>query len=52
MKKNNYGRFLSLSSIGSKFGGGINRFNYTSSKKLLEFFPKDFRISREKYTYK
>ena len=43
MKKNNYGRFLSLSSIGSKFGGGTNRFNYTTSKKLLEFFPKDFK---------
>lgn len=43
MKKSKYGRFLSLSSIGSKFGGGIDRYNYTSSKKLLEFFPKDLK---------
>ena len=43
MKVVKYGRFLSLSSIGSKFGGGEKRFNYTSSKKLLEFFPKDFK---------
>lgn len=43
MKDVRYGRFLSISSIGSKFGGGENRFNYTSSKKLLEFFPKDFK---------
>ena len=43
MKERRYGRFLSLSSIGSKFGGGDGRFNYTTSKKLLEFFPKDFK---------
>ena len=43
MKDNKYGRFLSISSIGSKFGGGENRFNYTTSKKLLEFFPRDFK---------
>ena len=43
MKKKGYGRLLSLSSIGSKFGGGHGRFNYTTSKKLLEFFPKDFK---------
>ena len=43
MKKVRYGRFLSISSIGSKFGGGEGRFNYTTSKKLLEFFPKDFK---------
>ena len=44
MKKNKFGRFVSFSSIGSKFGGGNNRFNYTSSKILLEFFPKDLKI--------
>ncbi len=44
MRSKKFGRFLSLSSIGSKFGGGNKRFNYTSSKKLLEFFPKDFKI--------
>lgn len=43
MKAKNYGRFLSISSIGSKFGGGKNKFNYTTSKKLLEFFPRDLK---------
>ncbi|ABO18062.1 Hypothetical protein P9301_14391 [Prochlorococcus marinus str. MIT 9301] len=48
MKKKGFGRFLSLSSIGSKFGGGEDKFNYTTSKRMLEFFPKDFKnIARD-----
>jgi len=43
MKERNFGRFCSVSSIGSKFGGGNKRFSYTTSKKALEFFPREFK---------
>lgn len=43
MKERQFGRFCSVSSIGSKFGGGQNRFSYTTSKKLLEFFPREMK---------
>ena len=34
-----WGRILNCSSIGVKFGGGINAYNYAFSKHCLEFFP-------------
>ena len=43
MKEKKYGRFLSLSSIGSKYGGSLSSFNYTLSKCLLEFFPAEYK---------
>lgn len=43
MKINNFGRFLNASSIGVKYGGGKNTFNYSLSKHLLEFFPSNFK---------
>ena len=36
MIKNKFGRILQTSSIGVKFGGGKNTFNYSLSKKLNE----------------
>ena len=43
MKKNNFGRLLNASSVGVKYGGGKNTFNYSISKHLLEFFPSNFK---------
>ena len=43
MKKIKYGRILNCSSIGVKFGGGENTYNYSLSKHLLEFIPKYFK---------
>ena len=43
MKSMNYGRYLSISSIGSKYGGSKNSINYTLSKHLLEFFPREYK---------
>jgi len=43
MQSKNYGRFLSFSSIGSKYGGSCFNFSYTSSKKCLEHFPRAFK---------
>lgn len=39
----NYGRILQTSSIGVKFGGGIETFNYSVSKKTNEFIPNKIR---------
>ena len=41
MMKNKFGRILNCSSIGVKFGGGRNNYNYSLSKHLLEFIPSD-----------
>ena len=43
MIRNNYGRILLTSSIGTKYGGGINTFAYSISKFMNEFFPKYLR---------
>jgi len=43
MLKNNFGRILLSSSIGTKFGGGINTFAYSISKFLNEFIPNEIR---------
>ena len=43
MLKNNFGRILLSSSIGTKFGGGINTYAYSISKFLNEFIPNEIR---------
>ena len=43
MIKNHYGRILNCSSIGVKFGGGLNSFNYSFSKHAAEFIPSIFK---------
>jgi 3-oxoacyl-[acyl-carrier protein] reductase len=48
MLKNKYGRILNGSSIGVKFGGGENSFNYSVSKHILEFIPSIIKKSANK----
>ena len=43
MIRKKYGRILNGSSIGVKFGGGKNTFNYSFSKHCMEFIPNDFK---------
>lgn len=43
MKKNNWGRIVYASSIGTKFGGSNNSFVYSLSKFMNEFFPKPLK---------
>ena len=38
-----YGRILNCSSIGVKFGGGKNSFNYSYSKHASEFIPSSIK---------
>ncbi len=38
-----WGRILNCSSIGVKYGGGKNTFNYSFSKHALEFIPSDYK---------
>ena len=41
--KNKFGRIINCSSIGTKFGGGKNTFNYSISKHCSEFIPQELR---------
>jgi len=43
MKANKFGRILHCSSIGVKFGGGINSYSYSIAKHGLEFIPSYFK---------
>ena len=43
MLHNKWGRILNCSSIGVKFGGGKNTFNYSLSKHCLEFIPNSYK---------
>ena len=43
MIKNNFGRIVNCSSIGIKFGGGSNTYNYSLSKFASEFIPYNFK---------
>lgn len=43
MVKKKFGRILQTSSIGVKFGGGENSFNYSLSKKINEFIPSNIK---------
>ena len=38
-----WGRILNCSSIGIKFGGGKNSYNYSLSKHCLEFIPNSYK---------
>lgn len=48
MINNSYGRILNCSSIGVKFGGGKNSFNYSFSKHAGEFISSEFKILAKK----
>tara|TARA_B100001059_G_C17820729_1_gene578121 strand:- start:2004 stop:2693 length:690 start_codon:yes stop_codon:yes gene_type:complete len=43
MIKNKFGRIINTSSIGAKFGGGVNTFSYSLSKHLNEFMPSEIK---------
>ena len=43
MLKQKWGRILNCSSIGVKFGGGTNSYNYSLSKHCLEFIPSSYK---------
>jgi len=43
MEKRKWGRIVNTSSIGTKFGGGLNNFAYSLSKFNNEFFPKYYK---------
>ena len=43
MLSKNWGRILNCSSIGVKFGGGMNSYNYSLSKHCLEFIPNSYK---------
>lgn len=43
MKKKKFGRIINTTSVGTKFGGGRNTFNYSLSKFLNEFIPNEIR---------
>ena len=43
MLQQKWGRILNCSSIGIKFGGGTNSYNYSLSKHCLEFIPNSYK---------
>lgn len=43
MLNNKFGRIVNCSSIGVKFGGGSNTYNYSLSKFTSEFIPYNFK---------
>jgi len=43
MKKYNWGRIINTSSVGTKFGGSLNNFEYSLSKYINNFIPKYLR---------
>jgi len=43
MLSQKWGRILNCSSIGVKFGGGTNSYNYSLSKHCLEFIPNSYK---------
>ncbi len=43
MQSRQWGRIVNIGSIGVKFRGGSNSFNYAVSKHLLEFIPNDYK---------
>ena len=46
-----WGRILNCSSIGVKFGGGINSYNYALSKHCLEFIPNNYKSWAKKNVF-
>ena len=51
MLKQKWGRILNCSSIGVKFGGGANSYNYAFSKHCLEFIPNSYKKWSEKNVF-
>ena len=49
MIKTKFGRILNCSSIGVKFGGGENTYNYSLAKHTLEFIPSSLKKLSSKY---
>ncbi len=43
MIKKNYGRIINTSSIGVKYGGGVQTFSYSLSKHINEFIPSEIK---------
>tara|TARA_R110000787_G_scaffold89306_2_gene189136 strand:- start:805 stop:1518 length:714 start_codon:yes stop_codon:yes gene_type:complete len=43
MQSRRWGRIVNIGSIGVKFRGGSNSFNYAISKHLIEFMPCDYK---------
>jgi len=48
MEKNNFGRILLTTSIGTKYGGGLNTYLYSLSKFMNEFFPNLYKKNYKK----
>ena len=48
MLKYKYGRIINCSSIGVKYGGGTNSFNYSFSKHSSEFIPNVYKFWAKK----
>ena len=51
MLSQKWGRILNCSSIGVKFGGGGNSYNYSLSKHCLEFIPNNYKIWAKKNVF-
>lgn len=51
MLAQNWGRILNCSSIGVKFGGGANSYNYSLSKHCLEFIPNNYKSWAKKNVF-
>ena len=51
MLKYKFGRILLTSSIGVKYGGGKNTFNYSLSKKANQFIPGEYKHWAKKCSY-
>ena len=51
MLSQHWGRILNYSSIGVKFGGGVNTYNYSLSKHCLEFIPSRYKVWAKKNVF-
>jgi NAD(P)-dependent dehydrogenase (short-subunit alcohol dehydrogenase family) len=51
MLSQKWGRILNCSSIGVKFGGGTNSYNYSLSKHCLEFIPHSYKSWAKKNVF-
>ena len=51
MLSQRWGRILNCSSIGVKFGGGKNSYNYSFSKHCLEFIPSSYKSWAKKNVF-
>ena len=52
MEKNNFGKIINTSSIGTKFGGGKDTYSYSISKFINEFIPSHIKkLSKKNILY-